>query len=779
MTPRLYAKQKKLQLKLARRYRHGQIHTKKSKNSGDPLRSKTLKVMGVLIILLTIIFAALTTSSLSVIAQQTKQIPAPNEPFEKNQDLTSYIYDRNGIVLYKIHGDQNREIIDLEEIPLPVLWAFIAAEDIDFYKHQGIDIGGISKAALYELFKYGNPRGGSTITQQMIKNTVLSSERSYERKFKEILLSLQIEQQYDKNDVLQLYLNEIGFGGNTYGIQTAAKVYFGKRVSELTLGEAAFLAGLPPAPGIYSPLFAANIEEARTLSQKSQQRVLDQMEIHLEEINRYAHEYNDWPQDSPLLTSDMVEKARKQKLQFQSRAIEIHAPHFVFFVEQELQHGNYNNGKPFTLAEIERGGLHITTTLDLKKQEVAEDVIKKGVDNVVKTHGGQNAALVSMTPSNGEVLAMVGSKNYFGEKFPENCVLGTNCLFEPNVNVTVALRQPGSSIKPFVYYTGFENGTLYPAYPLLDTKIDFGGGYEPRNNSGTYKNAPISIRNALRESLNVPAVEALEIIGLNNFIRHLQAFGYTSFSDPKNFGPSIALGAGEVSLLEHTNAFGVFANNGVYTPAKTILKITDKDGEVIYDASQDNTRKGNTVADERAVYLINDMTKYYHYYPSDPRYEFSGKTGTSDNNTNTYYMGWSPEIVTGIWVGNNDNSRMYPSAYGYTTARLLWIDFTERILSSIKPTPFPRPNGIVTATVCSDNGMLSTGNCPTTTDLFIEAMLPRPDNASQRINTCEYIQIKNSSEHKRVCKNGWYRYITAPKPAWQKYWDRALLYNAR
>lgn len=747
----------------------------------DSLKIKLPKILGIILILLIVLGGIGTSFSLAMLAKYTKELPDPDAPFEKNQDLTSFIYDRNGNILYKVHGDQNREITKLEDIPLGVIWAFIAAEDVDFYTHHGIDLGGIAKAFMYEAFHYGNPRGGSTITQQTIKNTVLTSERSYNRKLKEIILSLQIEQVYTKDQILQLYLNEIGFGGNTYGIDTAADVYFDKDVKELSLAEGAFLAGLPQAPGLYSPLFAADTSKARDLSFKSQQNVLDQMEEKIDVINGYIRTYYNWDNTENFLTEDMIDAARTQVLAFQSTSIPIEAPHFVFYVEQELQKGNYNNGRPFTLAEIERGGLKITTSLDLDYQHLAEETVKNGVENITKQHGGNNAALVSIDPKTGQILAMVGSADYFGAPYPEGCTLGLSCTFEPNVNVAVALRQPGSSIKPFVYYSGFETGQLYPAYPLVDTAIDFGGGYIPRNNSGTYRNAAVTARVAIRESLNVPAVEAVQIVGVDNFISVLQKFGYTSFTNPQNFGPSIGLGAGEVSLIEHTNAFGVFANQGNYHPLSPILKIEDKNGNILYDYSIDESRVAQKVADERAVYLINDVTKYYHYKPSKLGYEFSGKTGTTDNNTNNYYMGWSTEIVTGVWVGNNDNSRMNRSAYGYSTARYLWMNYTEKILDKITPTSFPVPGGIVRATVCADNGMISRGGCSTVTDLFIQNKLPPIDNASQGTRACQYVSTNVAGEDetpvyekKYVCNNTWSRYIVAPKPEWQVYWDNVL-----
>jgi membrane peptidoglycan carboxypeptidase len=742
------------------------------------LKGRVKKVVGVFAGVLFVLIFIATVFSLSVVAKYSSELPNPDEPFERGQDLTSYVYDRNGKELYKIHGDENRDIAKIEEVPLDAQWAFLAAEDIDFYTHKGVDLGGIIKAGLYEIFKVGSPRGGSTITQQMIKNTVLTSERSYERKIKEIILSLRIEQKYEKHDVLQLYLNEIGFGGNTYGVKTAARIYFGKEVENLTLGEAALLAGLPQAPGVYSPLFASDVNKARELAIVRQNYVLDQMQDKKDVINSYTRKYNDWSEEEDLITDEKIQAAREQEIVYKSSQVSIEAPHFVFYIEDELQKGNYNNGKPFTLSEIERGGLKITTSLDLDMQHIAEETIadhRYGMKPLYSLdyYGANNAALTSIDPKTGQILAMVGSVDYFGDSLPEGCTLGLDCKFEPHVNVSVSLRQPGSSLKPMVYYTGFETGQLYPAYPFLDVDVPFTGGYKPKNNDGRYHGL-MTLRHALRESLNIPAVEGIEIVGVTQFLNTLEKLGYTTFTSPENYGAALALGAGDVKLVEHTNGFATFARGGIYHPLSPILKIEDKEGNVIYDYEKDESRQGVRVADERAVYLINDAAKNYHYTPPSG-WDSAGKTGTNDNNTNVWYMGYTTELVTGIWAGNNDNSPMKSSSFGYTTARPIWIDFMDKVLPRYTPTRFTRPGGIVSASVCRDSGLLAGNDCEAISDLFIQDKLPgQDDSQSETYNVCSDqpdrlardIDIELGFAVEKV-----YRYIKAPKEEWQSAWD--------
>jgi membrane peptidoglycan carboxypeptidase len=740
----------------------------------SPLKNKIKKILGIFGGILFIGIFIATIFVLSVIAKYSSELPNPDEPFERAQDLTSYVYDRNGKELYKIHGDQNRDIVKIEDVPLDVQWAFIAAEDIDFYTHKGVDLGGVFKAALYECCKIGTPRGGSTITQQMIKNTVLTNERSYERKLKEIIMSLRTEQKYNKQQVLQLYLNEIGFGGNTYGVETAARVYFGKDVKELTLGEASLLAGLPQAPGMYSPLFASDITRARELAIERQHYVLSQMEQKRDKINAYARKYNNWDKEEDFLTEDMINKAREQVITYQTGKVNIEAPHFVFYVEDELQKDNYNLGKPFSLSEVERGGLKITTSIDLDIQHIAEETLKNGIETTGKQYDANNGALVTIDPKTGQILAMVGSIDYWGEPKPAGCTLGVNCKFEPKVNVAVALRQPGSSLKPMVYYAGFETGQLYPASFMPDIPITF-GNWKPKNNEGSFF-GPMTARTAVELSRNIPAVEAIEIVGVTNFLNTLEKFGYTSFTQQENFGDAVALGSGDVRLVEHTNAYAVLASGGMYHKLSPILKIEDKDGKVLYEYDKDESRQGVRVADEQAVYMINDVCKNYHVTPPKG-YVFAGKTGTSDDNKNTLYMGYSPEFVTGIWTGNNDNSAMNRGAYGYTVPRPIWIEYTNKIIGRFPPTQFTRPGGIVSATVCKDSGLLATSSCEGISDIFAKDRLPPQDDSHKTYRVCsdqpDHL-ARPIDEQLGFAVDKVYSYVKAPKEDWQQYYDQGL-----
>jgi len=759
--------------------KRGKKKWSKSALGKSSLKTKMKKLLGIFGGLVFVVIFLATIFSLSVVAKYSSELPNPDEPFERGQDLTSYVHDRNGKELYKIHGDENREIAQIEDVPLETQWAFMAAEDMDFYTHKGVDMGGLVKAGMYEVFGVGGPRGGSTITQQMIKNTVLTSERSYERKIKEMILSLRIEQKYEKNEVLQLYLNEIGFGGNTYGVKTAARIYFGREVEDLTLAESALLAGLPQAPGLYSPLFASDVTQARELAKNRQNYVLDQMLDKKDTINKYAKEYNDWESEEDFITEEKIQAAREQEIVYKTSDVNIEAPHFVFYVEDELQKGNYNDGKPFTLSEVERGGLKITTSLDLDMQHVAEETVRNGLETHVKNKGlgGNNAALVTIDPKTGQILAMVGSADYFAQPSPEGCTLGADCKFEPKVNVSLALRQPGSSLKPMVYYSGFETGQLYPASILPDIPITFNGNYEPKNYGGDFLGQPWTARRMLYESRNIPAVEAIEIVGVTNFLNTLEKFGYSTFTQPENYGPAVALGAGDVKLAEHTNGYSVLATGGEYHPLSPILKIEDKEGNIIYEYESDESRKGVRVADERAAYLVTDILRNYHYTPP-AGYEFAGKTGTSDENRNTYYMGYSTEVVTGIWVGNNDNSRMTYQASGWMSARPIWTDYTNKIYGRFSPSTFPRPGGIVSGTVCSDSGLLANDHCEKISDLFIEGMLPAQDSSQQEIfRVCSDQPerlARDIDEQLGFATDKVYRYIKAPKEEWQKYWDTAF-----
>ncbi|NTV79169.1 MAG: penicillin-binding protein, partial [Clostridiales bacterium] len=479
-----------------------------------------------------------------------KSLPSPDELVTRSSDESTQILDRNGTILYTIYGNQNREFVSIDKIPEKTKWAVIAAEDIEFYQHKGVDYKGIVSAALANLKAGGITRGASTITQQLIKNTILydvlgdeAYQQKYTRKIKEILITMQVEQTFTKDQILQLYLNEVPLGGVNYGLQAAANAYFAKDVSELTLAESAVIAGLIQSPGVYSPLYGTNPDMAK----ERQSYVLDQMLKH---------------KDLTGVTEEEVEAARNEELVYSTRKIDIKAPHFVFYVKQLLV-------EKYGIDRVEKGGLKVTTTLDYPVQEIAEEEVSKGVDNA-KKNNINNGAMVVMDPNNGQVLAMVGSVDYWNIEDPR---------VDGNVNIALSQRQMGSSIKPFVYLTavqqGYGPGTVTPDLE----QIKF-GTYDPKNWDS--KNMGLmTARKALVYSRNVPAVYTLQTVGIDSFLQTAEAVGITSLANKAGYGLSLALGSGEETLLEHATAYTVLANGGLKYDVSPILKVEDSDGDVL------------------------------------------------------------------------------------------------------------------------------------------------------------------------------------------------------
>ncbi|MCA9384070.1 penicillin-binding protein, partial [Candidatus Dojkabacteria bacterium] len=411
----------------------------------------------------------------------TEDLPSPDKPFG-NKNSASEIYDRHGNLLYRVFGEENSDPVNIEEVPELLKWAFMSAEDADFYKHPGVDVTSIINCGFRYVKDGFASCGGSTITQQLVKQTALTDERSIERKVKEVILSLQIERERDKDEILEMYLTVAPEGSNIYGITRAAKFYFGKELSELNLAEMAVLASIPQNPSNLSPTKSANPEEAQERLTIRMNYVLDQMERYMDQIN---DDIKDKTGEENALTQEMIDEARETELVYREPVFEIEAPHFVFYAQKLLQERNYNNGVPFTLAELETGGYKITTTLDIDYQAIAEEQVNKGVSDYGSRYGGNNAALVSLNPKTGEVLAMAGSKDYFGSPQPEGCTLGVNCQFEPNVNIVDTLQSPGSSMKPMVYYMAIMDGLITPGSQLADVPIQI-GNYNPKNYEGGF-----------------------------------------------------------------------------------------------------------------------------------------------------------------------------------------------------------------------------------------------------------------------------------------------------
>jgi len=672
----------------------------------------------------------------------SKDLPSPDAPFGA-KDTASVIYDRNGQQLYKIVGTENRDPLELPEdasitdiVPEHVVWAFLAAEDVNFYDHAGFDLSSLISCGLKNAAGTSTC-GGSTITQQLVKQTVLSNERRMERKVKELILSMQVERLYSKDEILTMYLTVAPMGSNVYGVNTGARFYFGKELKDLTLGEAAILASLPQNPSILSPTVSTDPKGSEEKLKVRQDYVLDQMLKHKDKIN-------DKVGNDEFISEEKIDEARKQKLVYVEPRIDIKAPHFIFYVEDLLQKRNYNKGIPFTLAELETGGYKFTTTLDYELQKTAEKFVKEnGVGNYGTTYGGRNAAMTTIRPSTGEVLAYVGSKDYNGESFPKGCTSGKNCQFEPNVDILTSLQQPGSSAKPITYYNAFNKGVASPGTDIPDMSIKI-GNYTPKNSDGRFVGMNTA-RYHLVQSRNIPAIIMVEAVGVAKYVETAKNFGYTTFSDPSNYGPAITLGAADVKPIEHAQTFGVFANGGDYVQHEVILKIEDKNGNVIYEAKPQKKRVG----DPQAIYLVNDVLRGVppatpNSYAGDGR-EVASKTGTSEENRDTWYAMYSPDFVTVGWLGNNDNKRMAGMAFGSTSVKP-WVQaYMQSILAYFpQKTKFTRPGGISRKQVCStvDGKKLCSGS----TDLVIDGREPPVYLIKKTARVCDDQQTRLARE---------------------------------
>jgi len=607
---------------------------------------------------------------------------------------TTRILDRNGDLLYELYDQDEgkRTVVRLADMPDRLVNAFLAVEDATFFDNPGIEPRGIVRA-LYQNFKAGGiVSGGSTITQQLIRNVLLDpNERSSEtldRKMKEAVLAVELSGSYSKQQILEWYLNEIYFGNLSYGVATAAKIYFNKSVQELTLPEAAFLAGLAQAPGFYDPYTNFNSAKLR------QEEVLDLM----------AHHH--------FISEPDAEDAKAESITLVSSESErtIRYPHWVFYVRSVLEE---RYGAKGLLA----AGLTVTTTIDPTIQAMAEEAIARNRLAITRQNAN-NAAMVAIDPWEGEVLAMVGSPDYYDPRI------------DGQVNNAVTLQQPGSSIKQLVYLTAFLKG-FSPSTVVQDAPISFPDGtgriWRPQNYDFRFR-GPVTLRRALGNSLNIPAVKVLQYAGLDDTVSLAKRFGMTSLGDPTVYGLSFTLGGGEVRLVELATAYTVLANMGTQVPVSPILKINDSDGKVVFEHKP--TRQ--QVVDPRAVFMIDDILS-----DNSARTETFGqnsplklahdriaaaKTGTSDDYRDTWTFGFTPSLVAGVWVGRTDNAptRFVP---GSAAAPLIWNSFMEKALEGWPNEPFQGPPGLKQERVCAGTGLPGSG-CGTVTDWFMDERAP-------------------------------------------------------
>lgn len=621
----------------------------------------------------------------ALFAWYSKDLPTPGKIRERQAIESTKIFDRNGELLYEVHGDENRTILAEQDIPLIAKQATIAAEDRQFYEHFGVDFRGLARAIFLDVFA-GQRVGGSTITQQYVKNALLTNQKSFDRKIKELILSLEIETIFSKDEILALYLNEIPYGSSIYGIQAAAQSFFGKDAKDITLEEAALLAAIPQRPTYFSPYGTHT----------------DDLKARRDYILRTMAELGSVPQAD-------ADAAIAKEIAVLPQKSTIKAPHFVFFVREQLV-------EEFGEQMVEEGGLRVTTTLDLKRQEQAEQAIAAGMDRV-RSRGGSNAALVAVSPTNGEIVAMVGSSNYFDTEH------------DGNVNVTLSARQPGSSFKPIVYAAAFKD-KYNPASTIWDVSTDF-GKYRPNNYSGTFR-GPVSARFALANSLNIPAVKLLSLAGLDKSLETAHAMGITTLNEPERYGLALVLGGGEVKPLDMATAFSVFANGGTYRPPVSILKVETSSGNLLKEHKAGTGEKD--ALDPAIAYQITDIlsdnaARSAVFGPRSalyfPKYRVAAKTGTTQEFHDAWTVGYTPDIATAVWVGNNDNTAM-KNADGSVVAAPIFHTFMESALGSMENHEFVRPDSVKTVTVDRLSNKLPTDSSPEkVTDLFAPWQVPK------------------------------------------------------
>jgi penicillin-binding protein 1C len=650
-----------------------------------------------------------------------KDLPSPRRlTHADNYAVSTQIFDRNGKLLYEIFADENRIPVTINSLPDHVAQASIAIEDKYFYNHFGFDIIGILRA-LKTNITGGRLEGGSTITQQLVKNGLLSKERSVKRKVKEGILSVFTEILYTKEEILEMYLNYISYGGTSVGIESAANKYFDKHASELTLAESALLAGLPQAPTKYSP-FGSNPDNAKN----RQRDVLRRM------------------REDGFITKEQEEEAANEVLKFALSQTDINAPHFVFYV-RDLLYEEYGEDT------VEKGGLRVTTTLDLDLHNTAQASLSAEIANLERYRVGNGAAVI-IKPNTGEILSMIGSKDYF------------NATDEGQVNVTLAQRQPGSSIKPIMYATAFQMGELNPGSFLIDTPTCFTAPgqpqYCPKNYDGSFK-GPVTISSALGNSLNIPAVKSLRIIGVENFMKQATKMGITSWTDPSQYGLSLTLGGGEVRMIDLVQAFSTIANMGVKTPLTPILKIEDFRGNLLMETDIEQRKKDlatltefdgeeyygelQRVLDKGPAYMVADIMQdnnaRVQAFGSNSELVIRGKTvsvktGTTNDLKDNWTVGFTPEYLVMTWVGNNDATPMNRNIVsGVTGATPIFNDIMTFILKDKEYEWYEKPDDVVRTGVCS-SGFPPAKNgsaCGvTSTDLYWEGSKPTSSSFVQQ-----------------------------------------------
>jgi len=636
-------------------------------------------------------FLLFVISALFLFIFYAKDLPRPEKFTEKQFVQSTKIYDRQGqVLLYEIYGEEKRTLVSLSVVPEYLKQAVIATEDANFYRHFGIDFKGIMRSILIN-FKLKEPiYGGSTIPQQLIRSTFFSTEKTAQRKIREIVLALELDRRYSKEQILEWYLNQIPFGQNSYGVEAASQTYFGKSVQDLSLPEAATLSALIQAPSRLSP-YGEHKNELLTRKNYVLERMVSE----------------------GFLTEEQSENAEKEELKFTEEPTEIKAPYFTLWVKQQIEE---KYGEDF----LRKNGLKIYTSLDWEIQKTAEEALREGIERN-KNYNAYNGGLVAINPKNGEILAMtVGTGDYYAPSYPENCTAGVDCLFDPKFNVTIGTkenpgRQPGSAFKPFIYAAAFNKG-YNASTTVLDAETNFGvwgdKEYTPQNYDGKFR-GQVTLKQGLAQSLNIPSIKVLFLAGTeniietplttNNFIGQEKVFveglknsigiaremGITTLDKPlSSYGPAIVLGGGEVKLLDITSAYGVFAAEGLKVPPVSILKIEDYQGNII----EENKKTQQRVLSSETARMINDIlsdnearTPMFgprsHLYFEN--YKVAAKTGTTDDFRDCWAVGYTPSITVGVWIGNSNNEPMIRKQPAATVAGPIFHSFLEKVLPNL------------------------------------------------------------------------------------------------
>ena len=627
-----------------------------------------------------------------------KDLPSPQKLSKQEQILTTKIYDRNYQLLYKIFRGENRTPVKLADLPRSFIYATIAIEDKDFYRHRGLSPRGILRAAYLYLFK-AKTTGGSTITQQLVKNTLLNSEKTLRRKIKEAILAILVEQKYSKDQILEMYLNQVGYGGAAYGIEEASQKYFGKHAKDLNMAEGALLAGLTASPTKFSP-FGLHPEMAK----ERQAAVLRRMA------------------EDGYITEEEEKKTKEQELKFAPQRDEIFAPHFVMYVKELLV-------QKYGEKAVENGGLEVTTSLDLNLQEAAQKIVNEEVKKLGDLHITNGAAFIT-NPKTGEILAMVGSKDYFAKDI------------QGNFNVTTALRQPGSSIKPVNYSIALENG-FTPATLLDDSPITYQvpgqEPYSPKNYDNRF-HGQIPLRTALGSSYNVPAVKVLAAFGVKKMIGRGKEMGITTWENQSRYGLSLTLGGGEVKMTDLAVVYGVLANSGVRVDLNPILEVKDSTGKILEKnlQGQETPVLNPGVAFLLTNILSDNSARTPAFGPASqlfiPNRSVAVKTGTTQNLRDNWTIGYTPSRLVAVWVGNNDNSPMSWVASGVTGASPIWRKIMDSLLINSPVEDFPKPDEVKEVEICTLTGTLVCNGCPSVKkEYFLTGTEPRFACAPEKI----------------------------------------------